>query len=265
MKGSDDRHGHVRLDMIHPWFLILHAKQPCEKLKPIMSYTMAFQLNLVVSMLCHSDRKKKQHCSLGRRNTFPFGRISGLRRVNRTIRYRRKKAARHGKPSCSVFTSMEHSLDVYPTFKFLVKLCQTHICPLHWVDRCPLRLQSLSLRNVWGSFCQKPPAILVLERCKQTVVMEIIGPFERLMLQHILLKWLWCIFFFLCSSLFFATFDFGTLLQMFVSQDDFDVELTWRVAVVGSTATGKSSLVRRFCGRSPNLKQLGESGGRESE
>ena len=36
--------------------------------------------------------------------------------------------------------------------------------------------------------------------------------------------------------------------------DDFDVELTWRVAVVGSTATGKSSLVRRFCGRSPNLK-----------
>ena len=49
---------------------------------------------------------------------------------------------------------------------------------------------------------------------------------------------------------------------MFVAQDDFDVELTWRVAVVGSTATGKSSLVRRFCGRSPNLKQLGESGGR---
>lgn len=49
---------------------------------------------------------------------------------------------------------------------------------------------------------------------------------------------------------------------MFVAQDDFDVELTWRVAVVGSTATGKSSLVRRFCGRSPNLKQLRELGGR---
>ena len=62
MKGSDDRHGHVRLDMIHPWFLILHAKQPCEKLKMIAHHvlhdTMAFQLNLVVSMLCHSDRKK---------------------------------------------------------------------------------------------------------------------------------------------------------------------------------------------------------------
>ena len=66
-------------------------------------------------------------------------------------------------------------------------------------------------------------------------------------------------FLFLCSSHFLGgRFDFGTLLQMFVAQDDFDVELTWRVAVVGSTATGKSSLVRRFCGRSPNLKQLGE-------
>ena len=62
-----------------------------------------------------------------------------------------------------------------------------------------------------------------------------------------------------------GSFKFGTLLLMFVPQDDFDVELTWRVAVVGSTATGKSSLVRRFCGRSPNLKQLEKFGGRKSE
>lgn len=72
-----------------------HAKQPCEKLKMIshhvLHYGFSTKLSLVVSMLCHSDTKKNQHCSLGCRNTFPFGRISGLRHVNRTIRYHWKK------------------------------------------------------------------------------------------------------------------------------------------------------------------------------
>ena len=36
--------------------------------------------------------------------------------------------------------------------------------------------------------------------------------------------------------------------------DDFDVEITWSVAVVGSTGCGKSRFLRRFCGRSENLE-----------
>lgn len=150
-------------------------------------------------------------------------------------------------------------LDVYPTFKFLGQIMSNPHLPLALSRQVPATTAKPVAAQCLGQLLSEATCDTRQWWWKS------LAPLSGWCCNNILLKWLWCIFFFVVPHMFFVTFDFGTLLLMFVSQDDFDVELTWRVAVVGSTATGKSSLVRRFCGRSPNLKQLREFGGRESE
>ena len=108
MKGCDDRHGHVRWDMIHPWFLIF-ANMPNNHARswswsPIMSYTTSFRLNLVVSMLCHSDTKDVSALFFAMQKHFPSERVSGLRHVIWTYlnnTFSPERGASHDRPSAS--------------------------------------------------------------------------------------------------------------------------------------------------------------------